>query len=378
MFFVSDLAMFPAEPLFRRMVEDGRFEPRLVVIPDFRRVGHAWLDELFRCEGALAESYPERYLHRVRPDANGAWPDVLNGVDLAVYPLPYDISDYHYCIPYSADFPVLPVMVNYGYYRSVYDRRIMRSENYARLWIAFFENEHTLAEYAASSLVRGENAEVVGYVKMDALRQTTAKEGTRPKILLALHHSVPGGMNDELSLATINSRAEFLLGLPRRYPQIDFIFRPHPYLRQTLSQPNVWGRAKTLTYFETMKAYPNVIWGEGSRYFELFEQSDACIHDCGSYLVEYLYTNKPCCYMIKRADVAGQKFSSFGLKCLEQCYLAADNAAIEAFVEQVVLDGRDPKRESRIAFAKQEVMLNYRHAAEIAMDVICAKIKKGN
>ena len=115
-----------------------------------------------------------------------------------------------------------------------------------------------------------------------------------------------------------------------------------------------------------------MIWSDGGDYFREFAESDACIQDCGSYLVEYFYTGKPCCYMLKSPADVNAKFAPLGKECLANCYIAYDTAAIERFVADVVVGGKDPKREARAAFAKR-IMVNYPRAAEVAL----AHIKSG-
>lgn len=373
LFFVSDTAMFAAEPLFGAMSADSRFSPRIAVIPDFRRTPEAVEREMDRCAGELRAKYGTDRVLRPSPDASGAWPDLLEGVDLVCYPTPYDCSCAKYSIRTTAGRDILPIHVNYGFYRSLYDRKIMRTENYARFWRVFFECDYTMREYAASSLIDGANAVLSGYVKMDALAAIRPAVRSRKRVLVALHHSVSGGKNAELVLATVLERASFLAALPEAYPDIDFVFRPHPYLLQTLAQDNVWGRAKTEAFVRRLKSRPNVIWSEGGPYFQEFVDSDACIQDCGSYLVEYLYTGKPCCYMLHSPADIDAKFAPLGKACLAQCTLAYSTDDIMTFVKDVVQSGKDWNADARRAFSR-EIMVNYPNASSSALAAIASAL----
>lgn len=366
LFLVSDTAMFAAEPLFVAMSDDSRFAARIAVIPDFRRPQDAIAPEMDRCAEELRRKYADARVARLRPDDDGCWPDVVKDADLVCYPLPYDFSHWRYSIRYSSSRDILPVHVNYGFYRSLYDRKVMQLENYARFWRVFLECDQTMREYAAYSLTHGVNAVLTGYVKMDALADVRPVARKRKRILVALHHSVSGGKNDELALATVTDRADCLRKLPAAYPHVDFVIRPHPFLIQTLSQQNVWGPAKTDAFVRQLRSMPNVVWSEGGSYLGLFADSDACIQDCGSYLVEYLYTGKPCCYMLRSPADIDAKFAPLGKACLEQCSLAYDASDITAFIERVVLGGEDSKAVSRDAFART-VMVNYPNAARAAL-----------
>ncbi len=368
-FFVSSAAMFPARPLFDAMLRDAAFDPYVAVIPDLR-----WHDdqadaEMAACRDSLALMIPGERLSMVERDEFGMWVDVLGDADIVCYPSPYEMSSFRYNPRYSVGRNFLPICVNYGYYRSVYDRHVMGGQSYAYMWKAFFECEETLSEYRNYSAIGGTNGDLVGYIKMDRLAAIAPRPHERKRVLVALHHSVEGGTNKMLSLANFVRYAGFFMELPDRYPEIDFVFRPHPFLFKVLSNQRKWGPARVERYVFGLRAKPNVIWSDGGDYFREFAESDGCIQDCGSYLVEYMYTGRPCCYMLKSPKDIAEKFAPLGQKCLEQCYVAYDTDAIDAFIRDVIAGGHDPKEESRARFAKT-VMLNYPRAAETALEHI--------
>ena len=367
-FFVASAAMFPARPLFDAMRRDPSFDARLAVVPDLRGIaGGDPVPAMGRCRAALAEAYPAEAFLPVAHGADGAWPDVLSdfGADLVCHPSPYELSDFKYNPRWCVGRPFLPIHVNYGYYRSVYDRHVMASRNYALFWKAFFECDATLAEYREHSVLRGTNAEVVGYVPMDALASFTPNPGPRKRVLLCPHHSVEGGANDALALSNFLRYADFLADLPARFPELDFLFRPHPFLFSVLSRPKFWGPAKCAAWRERFLAHPNAAWTDGGDHLREFAASDAIVQDCGSFLVEWFYTGKPCCYLLKsEADFA--KFAPLGQDALRSCHLAFDASAIESFLRDVVLGGRDGLASKRESF-RRLLMVNYPRAAGEAL-----------
>ncbi len=372
-FFVANAAMFPARPLFDAMRRDARFDARLGVIPDARGIaGGDPAMAMERCRAALAATYPpESFLPIIRrPD--GQWPDILAefGADIVCHPSPYDLSDFRYNPRWCVGRPYLPIHVNYGYYRSLYDRHLMANRNYAVFWKAFFECDATLAEYREHSILRGANAEVVGYVKMDALATASpmVRNGNRRRVMIAVHHSVEGGANDVLGLSNFLRYADFFADLPARFPDLDFLFRPHPFLFPVLARPKFWGPAKCAVWRERFLSHPNAAWSDGGDYFAEFASCDAIIQDCGSYLVEWFYTGKPCCYMLKsEADFA--KFAPLGRECLHRCHLAYEQGEIETFLRRVVLNGQDDLAGERERFRKA-VAVNHPHAADAALGAI--------
>ena len=105
-------------------------------------------------------------------------------------------------------------------------------------------------------------------------------------------------------------------------------------------------------------------------YLDLFSQSDGIIEDCGSYLVEYFYTNKPHCFMLKTPDDIESKFTPLGVECLKHCYIAYNEKAITDFIDNVILKGEDTKKEQREKFAKEVVMYNYPNVSETIIEYI--------
>ena len=368
-FFVFNPSLFPARPLFDAMLRDAAFDPCICVIPDLRWHDGTEMDALEKCRAELAAELPADRLLVAEKDEFGNWRDVLAGADIVCYPSPYELSSFRYNPRYAVGRDFLPICVNYGFYRSLYDRHVMQGQSYAYMWKAFFECADTLAEYRTYSAIGGTNGDLVGYIKMDALAAVNPAPHARPRILVAPHHSVEGGTNKMLALSNFSAYSAFFMALPDRYPGIDFVFRPHPYLFKVLARPEQWGQARVDEYIAELRAKPNVIWSDGGDYFRAFAETDACIQDCGSYLVEYFYTGKPCCYMLKSPKDIDAKFAPLGRKCLAACYLAYDTAAIDSFIQDVVLSNKDAKRASRAEVARS-VMVNYPHAAAVALEHI--------
>ena len=370
LFPVSNASMFPARPLFERACADPAFDARLAVVPDLRWPDRSPVADMEACERELSSAFPDRLLPPLRPDADGQWPDVLSGFDLVVFPSPYELSNYRYnpsrCV--GADF--LALHVNYGFFRSVYDRSVLALENYARFWKVFVECPASLEEFRAHAPSRGANAELVGYVKMDRLATCAPapRRPGRPRVLVAPHHSIEGGANDALALSNFVRLSDFLRDLPARFPEIDFVLRPHPFLFRQLAGRRHWGPARTAAWKEAFLAHDNAFWSDEGDYFPEFAAADAIVQDCGSYLVEWLYTGKPCCYLLKgERDV--EKFAPLGRECLRRCTLAYDAPDVERFLRDVVLGGRDDRAADREAF-RRTVMLHYPDASGAALAAI--------
>ncbi len=367
-YLVNMPSMFPAKRLMEQMLQDDTFAVELYVIPDIRFGDEEMLRILKATYAELAARYPF-VKYAVDFDETGitVYHNVSEGADLVCYPSPYDVSYSLYNPYYAVRNGLLSFHINYGFFRSGYDRIVYRMDNYNNFWKVFLETEQNLQEYKTYGNSLGYNAEVVGYAKMDGLQEYMAacpKNRERKKIIVAPHHSVEGGANHVLALSNFVQYADFFLNLFAEHPNVDFIFRPHPVLFTILSRPKQWGENKVKAYLARLAALPNVRYSTGGDYLQEFAESDGIIQDCGSFLVEYFYTGKPCCYMLKSPEDIENKFSELGKQCLENCYVAYDKDAIRQFLEEVILKGNDPKSEARARFAREVVMMNYPHVTE--------------
>ena len=176
---------------------------------------------------------------------SGIWPDVIGdfGADIVCYPSPYDLSAFRYNPHWAVGRNFLPIYISYSFSTSLHGYGVYGRQNYAYFWKVFVECEANAKEYAEHSILKGANAEVVGYFKMDALASAKPwpRNGNRKRVLIAPHHSVEGGANDSLALSNFQRYADYFLALPEKHPDLDFVFRPHPFLFTVLAQPFKWG-----------------------------------------------------------------------------------------------------------------------------------------
>lgn len=373
-FLVNMTSMFPAEQVMNLMRQDKLFDVALYIIPD-TRFGEVKMYEMMQdAYNELHQKYDFAQL-AVTLDENDKiieWKRVVDDADIVFYPSPYDLSYSLYNPYYAAQNGILSVQLDYGFYRSKYDRFIYQLDNYNNFWRTYIETELNREEYAEYGRCKASNAVITGYAKMDKLAEymQNRRKKRRKTIMIAPHHSVEGGTNDMLSLSNFVRYADLFLKLPEMYPNIDFIFRPHPVLFTVLSWGRHWGAERVEQYIAAMKAHKNVVYSTEGDYLEQFAQSDGIIQDCGSYLVEYLYTQKPGCYMLKSPADIDAKFAELGKQCLEQYYISYNEQDILDYIDNVIIKGEDPKKEQREKFAREVVMVNYPHASEKVVEEI--------
>ena len=182
---------------------------------------------------------------------------------------------------------------------------------------------------------------------MDRLARVPAgAPRTRARIIVAPHHTIDRKA-DALSLSTFLEHADFFLRLPEMFPEADFVFRPHPLLFARLA------------------------------YFGTFAESDALVHDCGSFLAEYFYTGRPQCYLSDGKGTLEAQLLPFSERLYANVYHATTDDEIAAFVRDVAIAGRDPMKPARDEFAAAEVCVNHPNATARVIDAVMNGIEKG-
>lgn len=235
-------------------------------------------------------------------------------------------------------------------YKWAYDAQV---HNLA--WKLFYPSELHKKNAEQISFIRGKNVEVVGYPLADKFATPAASDPWKIKdpkikrIVWGVHHSV---LSDDLAdCGTFLAHAESMLDRARKNPEFQFAFKPHPHLKEHLYRHPDWGKARTDTYFAAWNVAPNTFLFDND-YIDLFKTSDALIHDCGSFTVEYLYVDKPVLYIGNQRD---DILCNFGKASMEANYTQSD-FSIDEFLQMVAgKAGADTKRDVRQKFIKEQL-----------------------
>lgn len=239
-------------------------------------------------------------------------------------------------------------------------------------WKIFLPTELHKADAQDLSDIRAVNSCVAGYPMAD--EYATKRQGlgvwekTFPqckKIIWAPHHSITS--REMFGSSSFLQYCDAMLDLAKKYSdKIVFAFKPHPGLLTRLYR--LWGKEKTDSYYAEWENMGNAFVSRGE-YRDLFLESDALIHDCGSFTVEYLYTQKPTMFLYKENRTARE--SKFGKLALDVHFAGHSLRDIERFIEDVVLGGNDPKKELRERFYNKYLLPpNGQSAAQNILDEI--------
>lgn len=351
-FFLIHDSVWKYEGVYRLMEKDQRFDPLVIVCPYIvgsesnmqREMDQAY--ESFKKEGyKVIKTLKE----------NGEWLDVKHEIrpDLVCFTNPWNLTRPEYLITNFMD--TLTCYVPYGFKNShLYEAHFNKPmQNFT--WKFFLETEihQKLSRIYARN--KGLNTIITGYPGMDIflhkeykpIDEWKLKDKKIKRIIWAPHHSISRGAT--LDYSTFLSYAEVMLQLADKYKnEIQIAFKPHPVLRPNLSKEEVWGKEKTDEYYQKWEQLSNGLLQEG-KYIDLFMTSDGMIHDSSSFVIEYLYTNKPVMFLINN-DSIPEKFNEIGKMAFSRLYHAKSLEDIEEFIKDVIIKGDDKRKEERVEF----------------------------
>ena len=311
----------------------------------------------------LSEKYKNIYKSYDKKNKN--FIDYNLKCDLMCTANPYDEMTHKlYRIIYYAYKNILTFYIPYCFNTTNYDTDILANLNSLNsLWKRFCLTKENFT--VLKSIVQIKNNLVLsGYAKMDLLPPNTTIKN-RKKIIIAPHHTV-NMINFPLS--NFLTYCDLFLELPQKYPQIDFVFRPHPLLFVTLAQDNLWGEKKVKEYINKITSFKNVEYQEGGEYFKTFASSDALIYDSSSFILEYIYTQKPALFMAKKEY--NFKFNKTALQALKTNYFAYSENEIYEFIDNVVIKANDEKQNLRIKFWEENLKFNFPKVSESIVENI--------
>lgn len=344
--------VFQYASIYEEMLKSDFFEPFIVIVPDVARK-----EISLSCMNSSYELLKRKYenVYKGFDEKTNRYIDFSDKLDVVFFGNPYQTMahPYHF-IWQMLKRNVLTCYQNYGYNTVLWGRNhICSLPFYNSCWKVFADSQESFDDLLAYQPRQAQNAWISGYCKMDKLAEVKSVEHTRKQILLCPHHTINF---EHLQLSNFLKYADFFLELPKKYPEVDFIFRPHQLLRYNLAK--YWSEEQAQEYYDKMLSYPNVKYDTGQDYFQTFVNSDAMIHDCGSFTAEYLFTGKPCCYMLKNEEEIAQTFLPIGQKCLNNYYKAFNQEQICSFIENVIVKGEDPLKRQREIFSEY-LKLNY-------------------
>ena len=340
-FVVSDLGKWKSELLFYKMQEHDRFSPMVFVVPYLtnENSGQVQLIDYLR-----QKKYPFHLF-----DNKQKFSDVFK-TDIIFYQEPYN-GNIHSMYEYKRNLRSLFCYVPYAHH-TIDSQWSLDAPMLNFAWQVYFENTLVVKNVSKIMTNNGDNCFITGLPCTDLFVQPKSsfsdpwkrQNGKKKRIIWAPHHTI---MNETLiCYSTFLRYYETMSSLANKYKnEIQIAFKPHPVLLSKLYK--VWGKEKTDNYYS--------LWANGDNtqlvlgnYVSLFLYSDAMIHDCGSFTVEYLYSKKPVMYLLKD-EYHADGLNDFGRMAFELHYMGRSVEDIKSFIIDII-EGRDELKAAREHF----------------------------
>lgn len=369
-FFALESSVWKYDRIYRIMSEDDRFNPIILVCP----IVNYGKDNMIRKMDACYSFFYERGYNVIKSydEKTGLYVDVNDlKPDIVLYTNPYKgLIDDRYYITKLKD--VLTVYVPYFINCSIVKGFSNNQPLHNLVWRKYVETEYELNLSKTEQRRHGQNVVYTGYPGIEQLIDYNYKPQSQPwkndnpglkRIIWAPHHTIEKG---QFGHTCFLEYCDFMLDMVKKYEKsVQFVFKPHPVLRSKLDI--LWGKEKTDSYYTQWANLPNSTIHEND-YIDLFLTSDAMIHDSGSFIVEYLYVNKPVMRTISDLPLTEQ-FNKFGLECLNQYYLSNTKEEVESFIVDVI-NGNDPMKERRTKFIHDYLLPKGSPSQNIVNDIL--------
>lgn len=347
-FMLSDLSMWKTEELYKTMVDHPRFEPHIGTVlltgdaasastkkykklKDYLNYKHYQYKDVYIQNTSTIKAdiifYQQPYLGVIAPEV--FFQNFINGNTL-------------FCYANYALYSVSCIKEN----KFCIDSPLHRFS-----WQIYMENALT-AEVGKLSVIKGKNIVITGLPVQDTLLKDTDNGNPwkpqtihKKKIIFAPHHTIPTTDN-LLNYSQFLEVADMMLVIAEKYKdKVQFAFKPHPFLYTKLK--DFWGEEKTAEYYKRWEDMENTQLVDGA-YQSLFKYSDALIHDCSSFTIEYCFTKKPAMYLVKPEQEVEHrtKLNRFAQKAFDLHKHGVTKEDIEEFILSVI-DGDDAMKSER-------------------------------
>ena len=347
-FFCMSTSLWKYETLFQSMLDDKRFNPIFFISPKMD-VYKAMKKEVRMMKKYCKEkNYPcvnlKNCFFYIGHEISNYY------IDIAFYSQPYtriSCREYYYDKMKDALLCYTP----YGYLISKMKHNYVSILNLIawKNYLPTSESYNIALDFNPSYT----NLYDYGYLGYDMYNSCKeyiwGKEGTK-RIIWSPHYSIGNGW---IKLSYFLDISDYMVELAKKYSDtISFAFKPHPYLYPTLCKN--WGRKRTDEYYRLWDTMPNCVLYNGNGY-ELMKSSDAMIHDCASFLLDYMYTQKPCLY-VSFSGHLNVESGIDGINAYDAHYHAKEKGEIESFIKEVVLNGNDELKHARRAVLEKHII----------------------
>lgn len=351
-FVLTNLGAWKTESLYTLMLTHSRFEPSIIISKDEQEDDTVNLRNYIIKKGY---DYIETDL-----TTHILWEYIYP--DIVFYQKPYrhTFPDSKTLLKYHKTlFCYAPYAFRSSTESWAYDWQYIRTA-----WQVYYENNILAKQYNDLLKSRHHNSYATGLPMMnellidpsDVTDQWKDHKTGKKRIIYAPHHSI---FHELWKSATFLETGEEILRLAEKYSdKVQWAFKPHPLLRNTLEK--VWTKERVDTYY---RKWTDIEWSqyETGKYLGLFMHSDAMIHDCGSFIMEYLYTGNPVLYLMNDPSFS-KTWNATYRQALSLHYQTSNIDGIENFINDVLTE-TDPLKTHRDKFRQDYLTPPGNHSA---------------
>ena len=332
------------DELYNLFAKDKRFEVTVFSYIEMHRVNEIFLQEAFH---AGIERFKTHGLNVVTLDNINA-------------PVPKQ-DVYIFSSPYFEFMPLtlrsdklflnsLVTHVTYSFMMALRSNGFFNRLMFHTSWKVFFSSPIVHKLFAEKGRVGMPRGLYSGYPRMDVFFDKSVKfqfdwKMARPdakKIIYAPHWSINGVTRQ----ATFQWNHEFMYEFAKAHSEISWVIKPHPNLNHAAVSAKVFPNHRAFEkYMQKWNDLPNAQVYTGGYYQAIFATSDGMIQDCGSFIGEYQYVDKPMIYLTRE----GVRYNDMGNEILKASYTVdgKDHDAIAAMMQKVFIEGDDYKASQR-------------------------------
>ena len=346
-FFVSENSKWNAEILYKELENNNYFEPVVVISAyttlhqnkDLTKTSVQANYDFFKEQGKrVIKAYDEEQ-HKYIPLKE-------LDIDILFYQQPWGIDDTQHIDVASKDM----ICCSYTYGLTILKGDFEVRPFHEKLFYYFVANEQTKAILKEKEIKCLDNLNIVGYPKLDIYNGLKKIPSEKKTIIYAPHHSYRRGYR----VGTFDFTGEQILNFAKAHPEYNWVFKPHPDLKEVLYKDKKYGAEFTKKYYEEWDKIGTRY--EKGNYFDLFMASDLLITDCISFLLEYIPSGNP---LIRLERFHYENMSNLGKDILKGLYRVKSFKAFEKTFNQLLTENNDYLKETRKSITKNVVGESY-------------------
>ncbi len=358
-FLVNEISKWKGQSLFDEMKFDCQFKPIIAIFPSADRVKHIPNVQQKAIEELVtffhAKEMPVRNIWSVEDDKPFSFTELE--ADIVIYQQPWGIP--HDLMPdqiarYSLTFYYPYYMPNH------FDLSMDIGLPFHRLLYGYIVSNKKMASYYKSHALKCTCACHFfpwGHPMQDNFRLHEVTDAEY--VIYAPHWTFAyGKQQPKLLYSTFLKNGKEIQSYAKQHPEIKWVWKPHPGLRQCLVESGVWTEKEVTQYYSDWEKIAVSCYT--SDYADLFMRSRVLITDCASFLTEYACTGNPVIRLVSSAlklpnnPIYGKLYSTY--------YCVHNMDELYATLDEVVVARKDVNREARL-LQTVEAGLNAKNAS---------------